>query len=42
MIAAVIPTRYHPPELGNLLTILLADGVPQTKNTFTRHPRPAN
>ena len=27
MIAAVIPTRYHPPELGALLTVLLEDGV---------------
>ena len=27
MIAAVIPTRYHPPELSDLLRVLIADGV---------------
>ena len=27
MIAAVIPTRYHPPELADLLRVLIADGV---------------
>ena len=27
MIAAVIPTRYHPPELAELLRVLIADGV---------------
>ena len=27
MIAAVIPTRYHPPELSALLRVLIADGV---------------
>lgn len=27
MIAAVIPTRYHPPELARLLTVLKSDGV---------------
>lgn len=27
MIAAVIPTRYHPPELTDLLRVLLTDGV---------------
>ena len=27
MIAAVIPTRFHPPELSELLRVLLADGV---------------
>jgi GT2 family glycosyltransferase len=27
MIAAVIPTRYHPPELAELLRVLYADGV---------------
>jgi GT2 family glycosyltransferase len=27
MIAAVIPTRYNPPELAELLRVLLADGV---------------
>ncbi|MDD5305164.1 MAG: hypothetical protein PHS14_18855 [Elusimicrobia bacterium] len=27
MIAAVIPTRYRPPQLGNLLSVLLSDGI---------------
>jgi len=27
MIAAVIPTRYHPPQLAELLRVLIADGV---------------
>ena len=27
MIAAVIPTRYHPPELSDLLRVLISDGV---------------
>jgi GT2 family glycosyltransferase len=27
VIAAVIPTRYHPPQLADLLRVLLADGV---------------
>jgi GT2 family glycosyltransferase len=27
MIAAVIPTRFHPPELGEFLRVLLADSI---------------
>jgi hypothetical protein len=27
MIAAVIPTRFHPPALSELLRVLIADGV---------------